>query len=97
MKFRPRIIDIDAFVWTADIDQTEDPEWICRLIPEHVRFENSGTAKVAMLIDTPYGTMRAEVGDYIVRGTTGEIYPCKAKDFLNAYIAIPEPAPPAEP
>jgi hypothetical protein len=38
-----------------------------------------------MLIDTPEGTMRAERGDWIIRGIQGEIYPCKPDIFEASY------------
>lgn len=39
------------------------------------------------LIETLEGTMRAEVGDYIIRGVKGEIYPCKPDIFEATYEA----------
>lgn len=38
-----------------------------------------------LLIGTLEGTMRASPGDYIVRGTRGELYPCKPDVFATKY------------
>ncbi len=36
-------------------------------------------------INTLEGTMRAEAGDWIIRGVQGEIYPCKPDIFAATY------------
>ena len=36
-------------------------------------------------IDTPEGTMRASVGDFIIHGTINEFYPCKPDVFERKY------------
>lgn len=38
-----------------------------------------------LAIDTLEGTMRADVGDWIVRGTRGEFYPVKPDRFADTY------------
>ncbi len=42
-----------------------------------------------MLIHTLEGTMRADPGDWIIRGVKGEIYPCKPDIFAATYDAVP--------
>lgn len=41
-------------------------------------------------IGTLEGTMRADLGDFIIQGVKGEIYPCKPEIFAELY----EPAEP---
>jgi hypothetical protein len=36
-------------------------------------------------IPTLEGTMRADLGDYVVRGVVGEFYPCKPDVFDQTY------------
>jgi len=38
-----------------------------------------------LVIQTLEGDMRANIGDYIVRGLEGEFYPCKASVFERKY------------
>lgn len=38
-----------------------------------------------LLITTLEGVMRADVGDYIIRGVQGEFYPCKPDIFAESY------------
>ncbi len=40
-------------------------------------------------IKTLEGTMKAEYGDWIIRGVTGEFYPCKPDIFEMTYEAVP--------
>ena len=39
-------------------------------------------------IKTHEGTMRANTGDYIIKGVKGEIYPCKADIFEETYEVV---------
>lgn len=41
-----------------------------------------------IVIETSKGTMRADVGDYIVKGVKGEFYPCKPDIFKMTYEAV---------
>ncbi len=43
----------------------------------------------AVAIETLEGTMRAALGDWVIRGVQGEFYPCKPDIFAATY----EPAP----
>lgn len=42
-------------------------------------------------IVTLEGTMRADVGDWIIRGVQGELYPCKPDIFEATYEQEPSP------
>ena len=41
-----------------------------------------------LLIPTPEGTMKALPGDYIIKGTRGEFYPCKPDIFEEIYEVV---------
>jgi hypothetical protein len=49
--------------------------------PPIVRNSIDGTLSIATL----EGTMRADVGDWIIRGVQGEFYPCKPDVFAATY------------
>jgi hypothetical protein len=88
IKWRKRPVVVDAFKWTGGPDQTEDPEWVVAAIRDgDVSFENIGTKNVKLLVHTLEGIMTADVGDYIIRGVKGEIYPCKPDIFAATYEA----------
>lgn len=44
----------------------------------------------SMYIETLEGTMRADIGDWIIRGTRGEFYPCKPDVFAVKYEILDE-------
>lgn len=44
----------------------------------------------ALIIQTLEGRMRAEVGDWIIRGVKGELYPCKPDIFAATYEPVKE-------
>jgi len=41
-------------------------------------------------IQTLEGEMRADVGDYVIKGIKGEFYPCKADIFEASYDFVSE-------
>ena len=89
MKFRKKPVVIEAFLWTGDQHQTEDPEWACAAIKSgKIWFSMPGTETVCMEIVTLEGVMTARRGDWIIQGVKGEIYPCKPDIFKATYEAV---------
>lgn len=87
-QYRKKPVVIDAFCRTADATQTEDPVWICEAITAgRVWLENKRAPEVKMVIETLEGEHRANVGDWIIRGVKGELYPCKPDIFAMTYEA----------
>jgi len=48
----------------------------------HVHFDKKGEY---IEIETLEGVMRADIGDYIIKGVSGEFYPCKPDIFAKTY------------
>jgi hypothetical protein len=89
MKYRKKPVVINAFKWTGDMFQNEDPEWIMEAIQEgKVYFSNIGKEDVVMKIETLEGTHSANRGDYIIQGVKGELYPCKPDIFEMTYEEV---------
>jgi hypothetical protein len=42
-----------------------------------------------MLIPTSGGVLRADITDWIIRGVTGDVYPCKAVVFDASFEPLP--------
>lgn len=42
----------------------------------------------SIFIQTLEGTMRADVGDFIIKGVQGEFYPCKPDIFAATYDGV---------
>jgi hypothetical protein len=81
MKYVKKPIVIEAFRFGVD----KQPEWS----------ENSGKVMIVCspgrtcaYIDTLEGRMTAEIGDYIIKGIKGEIYPVKADIFNASYDEV---------
>ena len=89
-KYRKRPVIIDAFQWTGDQNQTEDPTWIIEALnAKKVKIVGSGKLCI-MSIETLEGVMTGRVGDFIIKGVQGEIYPCKPDIFNQTYEKVDE-------
>jgi hypothetical protein len=81
--YKKRPVVIEAFQWTGGPDQTEDPIWAVEAIKSgKITF---GHSPARMMIQTLEGEMTASLGDFIIKGIHGEIYPCKPDIFLLTY------------
>jgi hypothetical protein len=77
MKFRKKPVVIEAFVFRQD----PIPDWF---------MDKVTTNEIIMYpeyceINTLEGTMIGNLGDYIIKGVKGEIYPCKPDIFEQTY------------
>lgn len=81
MKFRKKPVVIEAIQWDGSREQAD-----------HIRacfgqdidvFQDEGF--VALGCRTLEGNLSASVGDWIIRGVKGEIYPCKPDIFSATY------------
>lgn len=89
MNYRKKPVVIEAFEWTGGPDQSEDPEWAVEAIRlGKVWFNNAGTPECTMEIATLEGNHVAEVGDFIIKGVQGELYPCKPDIFKQTYELV---------
>lgn len=81
MQFRKKAIVIEAFRWTGGPDQEEAPVWAVDAIKNGIITVQPGR----LTIKTLEGEMQAAVGDWIIRGVKGELYPCKPDIFSATY------------
>lgn len=84
--WRKKPVVIEAFRWTGGPDQDEDPVWIVDAIKAGRVYYQGGEVPY-MTIETLEGKMRVNVGDWIIRGVKGELYPCKPDIFAATYEA----------
>jgi hypothetical protein len=82
MKFRKKPVVIEAFQY----GQASRYDWFW----DKVTINEIITQSDHCLIHTLEGTMRGEVGDWIIKGVKGEIYPCKPDIFEATYEAVTE-------
>jgi hypothetical protein len=77
-KFRKKPVVIEAFQWTGQ-RPANWPEWATK-----VRLLDGRD----LIVDTLEGRMRADLGDWIIKGVKGEQYPCKPDIFLATYEPV---------
>lgn len=86
-KFRKRPIVIEARRFRTDAEASELAQWCGGQL--HLA---ATLFDVHPVIDIPTleGTMRAYVGDWIIRGVAGEFYPCRDDIFTATYEPVEE-------
>ncbi len=85
-RYRKKPIVVDAFRLGHDAM----PDWFCDArsegrISTHNFDERWRGGPDYALIETLEGQMKAEFGDWIIKGVVGEIYPCKPDIFEATY------------
>lgn len=83
-KFRKKPIIIEAMQLTDGPfgNHHEVAEWCGGIVTV------GEDTEIAIEIGTLEGTMRADVGDWIIRGVQGEHYPCKPDIFEATYEPV---------
>jgi hypothetical protein len=79
-KYRKKPVEIDAMQWTG-LNWLEIDRFIT---VQHRTFPTDGL----IFISTLEGEMRADKGDYIIKGVEGEFYPCKPEIFWKTYEKV---------
>lgn len=72
------ILEAIKFTFGTDLETHEFRELACILARK-----NGG-----LMIDTLEGKMKADFGDYIIKGIKGEFYPCKPDIFDATYEKV---------
>lgn len=83
MKYRKKPIIIEAMQWDGSFQSTNT---IAKWIGKNITVFNGSFQHI--VITTLEGNMRAEVGDWIIRGINGEFYPCKPNIFERTYELV---------
>lgn len=83
-KYRKKPVVIEAALLTNAAFDGEHPR------SDHIVGVTYDPVGRCAYIDTPEGRMTAYIGDYIIRGVKGELYPCKADIFAMTYEPVLE-------
>ena len=88
-KFVKKPVVIEAIQFTTnnepnDVEMTRMVDWINAESDMKISSHN-GTS---IFINTLEGEMRAECGDWIIKGVNGEFYPCKPDVFEKTYDVV---------
>lgn len=79
-KHKPVVIEAERFTGGFSFDEM-GVEWGEEFM-EQVIYNHAANE---LWIDTLEGRMRADIGDYVIRGVGGEFYPCKPEIFIKLY------------
>lgn len=93
MKYRKKPVVIEAFKYDGNLINSgaeyHVPEWAEKAHKNGtIYFKNIDGKPQIMIIKTLEGDMTASVGDYIIKGVNGELYPCKPDIFEKTYEPI---------
>jgi hypothetical protein len=94
MRYRKKPVVIDAMQFDGTVESADAiMEWNAPYQPPPSRITFTPSIP-ALNVQTLEGLMRADVGDYIIRGVRGEFYPCKPDIFALTYEPVPDPPTP---
>lgn len=79
-QYRKKPVVITAVLLDDDVDLKDVMEWCGGTVADH--------DDTSVLIETLEGVMKANKGDYIIRGVKGEFYPCKPDIFEASYEEV---------
>lgn len=92
-KYRKKPVVIEAMYNDGEIDTISAIlDWINggKGVLGPATYELTGKPGMSIYVETLEGVMRADVGDFIIKGVNGEFYPCKPDIFAKTYT--PEPS-----
>lgn len=89
-KFRKKPVVIEAYEFQNKVGEDKRPQWLLDAIHNGSVWFQGGPSPY-LTIRTLEGDMRADVGDWIIRGVKQELYPCKPDIFAATYEFIHEP------
>jgi len=85
MTYRKKPVEIEAIVFASPWKVVQE------FAPEIQLIKQSGGRGIAFgIIPTPEGNIRANIGDMLIRGVEGALYPCKPDVFEQMYEEVTE-------
>jgi hypothetical protein len=82
-KFRKKPVVIEAYCYNQKPENYR-PDWF----QDRVSANKIITYTDHAVIKTLEGDMRADLGDWVILGVEGEVYPCKPSVFATTYEPV---------
>ena len=76
-RYRKKPVEVEAVQWTG-----ENWQEIKDFAGSDVSFDGR------LYVFTLEGTLKVDIGDYIIKGVKGEFYPCKPDVFEKTYEPV---------
>lgn len=96
MKYRKKPVTIEAFQYAGTLKDCKGnycvPSWAVEAFESGTMYYKSILANIPpeLIIHTLEGDHLVNIGDYIIRGIQGELYPCKPDIFEQTYERVEE-------
>jgi len=94
-KFRKKPVVIEAFQFDGDLvfasGEYYIPYWAVNALREGIIFfdsMDSDSPPCELFIKTLEGKMHVSLGDWVIQGVRGELYPCKPDIFEATYEEV---------
>lgn len=90
-KYVKKPVVIEAIKWEGQQELEALPVWMQDAIKNQTMWfgiNSRNDTTPVMLIETLEGIHKAQVGDYIIQGVKGELYPCKPDIFDATYEEV---------
>jgi hypothetical protein len=87
IKYRKKPVEVEAVQLNKD-NAEEIAQWCGGMVTEEIDPQDDEKRYAAINIPTLEGTMRASEGDYVIKGTQGEFYPCKPGPFADTFEVV---------
>lgn len=85
--YRKKPVTIEA--WQFDVEGgSRPPEWMMEAMRKGFVAQRGTAEKYYLQISALEGNMRADPGDWIIRGVRGELYPVKPDIFQATYEPV---------
>lgn len=85
MKYKKKPVVVEAFQYDGDLKGADGkyyvPDWAAEAYEKGIMYYDL----TELFINTLEGTHHVSVGDYIIQGVKGELYPCKPDIFVKTY------------
>jgi hypothetical protein len=95
MKYKKKPVVIEAFKYDGDLMGSDGkyyvPDWAVQANKEGILYFDSLDAEsppCELFIRTLEGVHHASIGDYVIQGVNGELYPCKPDIFEKTYEVV---------
>jgi hypothetical protein len=90
MKFKKKPVVIEAEQFLPNDEAIERVMALASQGSRQVQVTRMPDGRCTMQIKTLEGVMEASIGDWIIRGVQGEVYPCKPDIFNESYERVYE-------
>lgn len=99
MRYRKKPVIVEALQWNGnnviDIynfleDENVETQYEVNIEGKnfYIDFSRGQCVTGDLMIKTLEGAMKADIGDYIIKGVNGEFYPCKPDIFEKTYEEV---------